>query len=202
MFRKLITTTVLMLVLTISSPAATWNIDMAHSSIGFSVRHLVISKTTGTFGEFDGTVEFDGVNLETGSVEVTAQMASVDTDDAKRDDHLRGPDFFDVEKYPTMSFKSKKITAKKSGSFQLTGLLTIKGVSKEVTFDCEFNGVANDPWGNTRAGFSAETEINRQDFNVSWSKTLDGGGLVVGDMIKLTLEIELVKSDEQAPTGK
>ncbi len=202
MYKKTLTAVVLMLVLAVSVPAATWKLDKAHSSIGFSVRHMVISKTTGTFGEFDGAIEFDGKNVMTGSVEVTAQMASVDTDDTKRDDHLRSPDFFDVEKYPTMTFKSTKVKSTGKDSFELTGMLTIKGISREVTFDCEFNGTMSDPMGNTRAGFSAETEIDRQDFNVSFSKVLDGGGLVVGDMVKLMLELEVIKSNAQASGGK
>ena len=202
MYRKTLTAVVLMLILAVSSPAATWKLDKAHSSIGFSVRHLVISKTTGAFSEFDGTVEFDGVNLETGSVEVTAQMASVDTDNAKRDDHLKSADFFEVERYPTMSFKSTKVKSTGKDRFDLTGMLTIKGISREVTFDCEFNGTMSDPWGDTRAGFSAEGEINRQDFNVSFSKVLDGGGLVVGDMVNVMLELELIKSSEQAASDK
>lgn len=201
MYRLTLTAVVLMLVLAISSPAATWKLDKAHSSIGFSVRHMVISKTTGTFGEFDGTVEFDGVNFETGSVEVTAQMASVDTDNAKRDDHLKSADFFEVEKYPTMTFKSTKVKSTGKDSFELTGMLTIKGISREVTFDSEFNGAVSDPMGNRRAGFSAETEIDRQDFNVSFSKVLDSGGLVVGDMVKLMLELEVIKTNEQVSAG-
>jgi len=202
MCRKLFTATALILILALSAPAATWNVDKVHSSVGFSVRHMVIAKVKGQFGEFEGAVQFDGGNVETGSVEVAVQMASVDTDDEKRDGHLTGPDFFDVEKYPTMSFKSKKVMDKGKGRFQLTGMLNIRDVIKEVTFDCEFNGTLNDPSGNVRAGFSAETEINRQDFNVNWSKTLDGGGLVVGDMVTVMIELELIKSDEQAPSGQ
>jgi len=174
--------------------AETWNVDKAHSSIGFSVRHLVVSKTTGGFGEFEGSVEFDGQDLAAGSVFLTVQMASVDTDDEKRDEHLRGVDFFNTEKHPTMSLKSKKVIPGKDGSFQLIGDLTIKGITKEVTFDAEFNGIANDPWGSTRAGFSAETTINRQDFGVSWSKALDGGGLIVGNEVKIQIELEVIKA--------
>jgi len=171
--------------------AEVWTVDKAHSSIGFSVRHLVITKTTGRFHEFDGQLEFDGKNIEGGSVEVSAQMASVSTDDEKRDEHLRSPEFFDVEKFPTMTFKSKKVIAGENGQFQLVGDLTIKGVTREVVFDAEFNGVATDPWGNTKAGFSAGATINRQDFQITWSKTLDSGGLVVGDEVKIALELEV-----------
>lgn len=202
MFKKSIVIALALVVTAGMTQAATWSFDKAHSSVGFSVRHLVISKTIGKFNDFEGVLEFDGENIASGKVELTVQMASVDTDDEKRDGHLKTGDFFDVEKYPTMTFKSTKISNVKGSSFQLVGSLTIKGVTKEVTFDCEFNGTLVDPWGNTRVGFSAETEINRQDFNVSFSKILDGGGLMVGDMVAISLEIEAIKSVEQADSGK
>ncbi len=182
--------------------AATWNIDQAHSSVGFTVRHMVISKITGKFNDFDGTVEFDGEDLSSGKAQVTVRMASVDTDNEKRDDHLRTGDFFEVEKYPTMTFKSTRVSNVDGDKFRLTGILTLKDVSKEVIFDCKFNGKLNDPWGNVRAGFSAETEINRQDFNVSFSKVLDGGGLVVSDNVRINLELELIQAKEQAASGE
>jgi polyisoprenoid-binding protein YceI len=122
------------------------------------------------------------------------QVASIDTDDKKRDDHLRGADFFDVEKFPAMTFKSKKVIPGEDGKFQLLGDLTIKGITKEVTFDVEFNGAIKDPWGGTRAGFSAGTSINRQDFGISWNKALDTGGLMVGNTVNITMEVELVKA--------
>lgn len=177
-----------------AAPAEVWNIDKPHSSVSFSVRHLVISRTTGDFNEFNGAVDFDGKNIATGLVEITVQMASVDTDDDERDTHLRSADFLDVERYPSMSFLSTKIVPGESGYFELIGDLTIKGVSVEVVFDAEFNGVVEDPWGNTRAGFSAETVINRHDFGIAWSKTLDGGGLVVGDDVVIVIELEVIKA--------
>lgn len=202
MSRKL-TVIALALMLTAGmTQAATWSFDKAHSSVGFSVRHMVISKTVGTFNDYEGVIEFDGENVASGKVELTVQMASIDTDDEKRDGHLKTGDFFDVEKYPTMTFKSTKISNVKGSSFQMVGILTLKGVSKEVTFDCEFNGTLVDPWGNTRAGFSAETEINRQDFNVSFSKILDNGGLMVGDMVTIKLELEAIQAAEQNDTLK
>ncbi len=182
------------LILAATSNADNWSVDVAHSSIGFSVRHMVVAKTTGKFNDFEGTVQFDGKNIEKGSASIAAQVASIDTDDQKRDDHLRSADFFDVEKYPSMSFKSKKVVKGEGNEFQLVGDLTIKDVTKEVTFDCEFHGLVTDPMGNTRAGFSAETSIDRQDFNVKWNKTLDAGGLVVGNEVTVNLEIELVKA--------
>ncbi len=172
----------------------TWNIDKAHSSIGFSVRHLVISKTKGNFHDYDAVVSFDGKNIETASARVTIQMASIDTDNKDRDDHLRSADFFNVEKYPTMTFTSKKVIAGEGNEFVMVGDLTIKDVTREVTLNGEFYGITDDPWGNTRAGLSASTTINRQDFNVSWDNKLQDGSLVVGNDVDIMLEIELIKS--------
>ncbi len=193
MFKKLFLIMFLVTIVATTGQADTWGLDKAHSSVGFSVRHLVISKTTGKFDDFTGTIVFDGKNFAAASVELTVQMASVDTDDEKRDEHLRSADFFETEKFPTMDFKSKKVTKGEGDAFTITGDLTIKGVTKEVTFDCQFHGVVNDPWGNTKAGFSAMTQINRQDFGVTWSKSLDGGGLVVGDDVDVMIEVEAVK---------
>ncbi|MDF1545804.1 MAG: YceI family protein [bacterium] len=178
----------------VSANAATWNVDQTHSSVGFKVRHLVVSKTSGVFTDFAGSVEFDGENLAAGSAELTVQVTSVDTDDEKRDNHLRSADFFDVENHPTMSFKSTKVVPGTGSEFQLVGDLTMKGITKEVTFDCDFNGVMDDPWGNKRAGFSAKTKIDRQDFDVSFSKALETGGLVVGNEVEIMLELELVSA--------
>lgn len=172
----------------------TWNIDKAHSSIGFSVRHLVISKTKGSFHDYDAVVSFDGKNIETASAKVTIKMASIDTDNKDRDDHLRSADFFHVEKYPTMTFTSKKVIAGEGNEFIMVGDLTIKDVTREVTLHGEFYGITDDSWGNTRAGLSASTTINRQDFNVSWDNKLQDGSLIVGNDVDITLEIELIKS--------
>lgn len=194
MRKGIVTAASLLLVLASLARAEKWEIDVAHSSVGFSVRHMVVTKTHGKFNDFTGYIDFDGENVEKGSVEITARIASIDTDNKKRDDHLRSPEFFDAEKFPTMIFKSKKVIKGSGSEFKLVGDLTIKDVTKDVTFDCEFNGVINDPVGNTRAGFSAVVKINRQDFNVKWSKSLDAGGLVVGDEVKINLEIEAVKT--------
>ena len=188
-----ILTMVLGLFLLLSSvvSGASWEIDKSHSSVGFSVSHLVISNVKGSFGDFAATIAFDADKLEAGKVEMTVQVASIDTDDAKRDDHLRSADFFDVENFPVMKFKSSRVHDIAGKEFKLTGDLTIRDVTKEVTFDCAFNGVIDDPWGNTKAGFSAFVVINRQDFNVKWNKALDAGGVVVGDEVKISLELEL-----------
>lgn len=182
--------------------ADVWNIDVTHSSIGFSVRHMVISKAKGEFGDYSGTVNFDGKNLADGSVELTIQMASIDTKSEGRDKHLKSPEFFDVEKFPTMTFKSKKIVPAKDGMFAMVGDLTIKDVTKEVTLDCEFNGSATDPWGNERAGFSASVTIDRQDFNVKFDSSLKDGRLLVGNDVTISLEIELIKAKPEAEEGK
>jgi len=177
-----------------SVQAAEWNLDQVHSAVEFSVRHLAISKIKGKFKEFEAKMVFDGKAVETGSVEFTIQVASLDSDNEKRDNHLKSSDFFAAEENPTITFKSKKVSAVKDGKFQITGDMTMRGVTKEVTFDCELLGVIDDPWGGTRAGFSAETTINRQDFGVSWNKTLDTGGFLVGNDVKLTLELEFIEA--------
>jgi polyisoprenoid-binding protein YceI len=185
----------LLLILASLTRAEKWELDIPHSSVGFSVRHMVVTKTHGKFNDFTGYIDFDGKNIEKGSAEITVQIVSIDTDNKTRDDHLRSPDFFDAEKFPTMTFKSKKVIKGSGSEFKLVGDLTIRDVTKEVTFDCEFNGLINDPMGNTRAGFSATSKINRQDFNVKWSKKLDTGGLVVGDEVKIAIEIEAIKAE-------
>jgi len=194
MVKRVTTVIALLLLFTALSQAARWNIDVVHSTVGFTVRHLVVTKVHGRFKDFSGYIDFDGKNVEQGSVAMTVQVASLDTDNQKRDTHLKSPDFFDAAKFPTMTFKSKKVIKGEGNSFKLVGDLTIRGITKEVTFDCEFNGVVNDPMGNTRAGFSAQTKINRQDFGVKWNKKLDAGGFVVSDEVIINLEIEAVKA--------
>lgn len=194
MFKKMIFSVLALALIATAAQAGDWTIDKSHSSVNFEVRHLVVSKTRGSFGDFEGTAKFEEGKLADGSATVTVQMASVDTDSEDRDNHLRNADFFDVEKHPTMSFTSTKVIPGDGDKFKLVGNLTIKDVTKEVTFDCEYYGTVNDPWGNTRAGFSAETTIDRQDFNVEYNSVLDTGGLAVGNDVKITLELELVKA--------
>ena len=193
MTRALVSVVTAVLLFATGISAAEWGIDKAHSSIGFSVRHMVVSKTRGEFKDFTGKVQFDKDNLAKGTAQFTIQAASINTDEPERDKHLKSSDFLDVEQFPTITFVSKKVIPGKGNDFSLVGDLTIKGITKEVTFDCEFSGIVDDPWGNTRAGFSAETTINRKDFNVKWSKKLDNGGLVVGNDVDISLEIELIK---------
>ena len=193
MLKRIVILSLAMIMLAWPLQAAEWNIDKAHSSIGFSVRHLVISSVKGSFIDYTDTVKFDGKNLADGSVEVTIKVASINTENEDRDNHLRGSEFFNVAEYPTMTFKSKKIIPGADNEFKMIGDLTMKDVTKEITLDGKFNGTIDDPWGNTRAGFSAETTINRQDFNVSWENKLKDGSLVVGNEVTILLDVELVK---------
>ncbi|MBD3403528.1 hypothetical protein GF420_11580 [candidate division GN15 bacterium] len=185
---------VLVAMLSVPALAADWNVDKAHSEMEFAVSHMVISTVRGQFNDFSGTISgFDGEQLKGASVTVTAQTASIDTDNADRDQHLRSADFFAAEEYPTLKFESREVIPGEGNSFQLVGDLTIRGVTKEVTFDGTYKGTVDDPWGNTRAAFSAETEINRKDYNIDWNKTLDAGGLVVGDNVTIELQIQAIK---------
>ena len=182
----------LALVLAAVAPAATYDIDTSHSSVEFKVRHMMVSNVRGGFGDFSGTIEFDEADPGSWSAEATIQMASVDTGDQKRDDHLRNPDFFDVETYPTMVFKSTGVK-QQGDDLQLHGDLTLRGVTKSIVLDLVFNGSIEDPWGNTRTGFSAEGKIDRKDFDVNFDMKMDKGGLVVGDDVSIYLEIEAIK---------
>lgn len=172
---------------------AVWRHDPAHSSVGFSVRHMMVSNVRGEFAQFSVAVTTVGDKPETAQVEVSIQAASIDTRIADRDKHLRSPDFLDVEKYPTISFVSRKVEPAGDGKFRLTGGLTIKGVTKPVVLEGELSPVMKDPWGNLRVGVHATTTINRKDFGVSWHKVLDTGELVVGDEVRVILDVELVR---------
>jgi polyisoprenoid-binding protein YceI len=169
-------------------PAGTWTVDPAHTEVGFVARHLMVSKVRGKFTEFEGTVKI-GDDITDSQVTAVVQLASVDTGSADRDAHLRSADFFDVENNPTMSFTSTEVTED-----TLKGDLTIKGITKPVEFELDFNGLATDPWGNTKAGFEAEAEINRKDWGLEWNVALEGGGVLVSDKIKITLDVQLVKT--------
>lgn len=189
--RKIVLTgLVAVLAWTVAAPAATYDIDPTHSTVGFKVRHMMVSNVRGEFTDFQGTYTFDPEHPEATSVEVEIRVASVDTGAEKRDDHLRSDEFFDVANHPVMTFKSTKVVPKGDDEYTLEGDLTIRGVTKRVELDVEFHGQVVDPWGNTRTGFEAEGEINRQDFGVKYSAALDNGGLVVADDVDIELEIE------------
>ena len=170
----------------------TWTVDAGHSSVGFVVRHLVVAKVRGQFTDFSGVVTI-AENILDSKVEATVKAASVDTRDEGRDGHLKGGDFFDVEQHPEWTLVSTGLEAAGS-DYVLHADLTIKGVTQQVDFTLEFDGVAQDPWGNTKAGFTAETEISRKDFGLEWNVALEAGGFVVGDKVKIVLEIEALKS--------
>ena len=193
MIKNLIATIVAIALAVPSLTAATWEIDKVHSSVGFTVRHMVVSKVSGRFDDFSGTINFDGKNFAAATVAVSINPASINTGNANRDDHLKNPDFFAVDSLPQMGFKSKKVIAGKDGAFQIVGDLTMHGVTKEVTLDAMFNGTVKGMQGDTRAGFSATTSINRQDWGITWSKTLDSGGLAVGNDVNIILEIEAIQ---------
>ena len=176
-----------------ASAADTFVIDGAHTEIGFSISHMVISKVKGKFTDFAGTITYDADNVGASSVELTIQTASIDTNNADRDAHLRNPDFFDADKHPTITFKSSRV-ATRDGGFVASGKLLMHGVTREVELPFTITGVITDPWGNTRMGVEVEPfTIDRTDFNVSWSKTLDTGGLMVGHEVLIEIHVEAIE---------
>jgi polyisoprenoid-binding protein YceI len=175
--------------------AGTWGIDVSHSEVGFTVRHLMVSKVRGRFTKFEGALHIGEDPLDS-SVEATIDLASIDTNDEGRDNHLRSADFFEVDKYPTMQFRSTAVH--ESGhDYVVKGELSLHGVTRPVELVLEFNGITTDPWGGTRAGFSAETELSRSDYGIDISMPLDGGGVVVGDKVKVQLEVEAVLQPQE-----
>ena len=175
-----------------------WNFDLSHSSVNFHVRHLMVSKVHGRFTKWDGILELDDQDMTKSRLEVTIDAASVDTKEPKRDDHLRSPDFFDVEKFPSLTFVSKEIKRTSNDRYLVSGDLTIRGITKAVTLEVEGGDQVKDPWGGTRTGFSAKTQVNRKDFGLTWNLALEAGGFVVGDKIEITLEIEAIKVAQSA----
>jgi polyisoprenoid-binding protein YceI len=182
-----------------SAATSTWQIDPNHSAAQFAVRHLAISTVRGAFTKVNGTIQLDDKDISKSSVEVMIDADSVDTRVPNRDKDLRSDHFFDVQKYPTITFKSTKVEQVEAGKLKVTGDLTIHGVTKPVVLDVEGpTGAVKDPWGNQRAAANATTKINRQDFGMKWNSTMDGGGLVVGDDVAITIDVEMV----QKPTAK
>lgn len=174
--------------------ASTWNIDPEHSSIEFKVRHLMVSNVKGVFGKVAGVVSVDDKDVTKSSVSATIDTSSIDTGVAKRDAHLRSPDFLDVEKYPAMTFASTKIVRSGDG-LKVTGNLTLHGVTRPVVLDVEgLSPEVKDPMGNLRRGASASTKINRKDFGLTWNKALEAGGVAVGDEVGINIEVELIKA--------
>ena len=170
-----------------------WQIDLAHSHINFSVRHMMISTVRGTFDSFSGTVEFNPDNPAATSVDVSIDAASINTREEKRDEHLRSGDFLDVANFPAITFVSKRVEPAGADSGKLIGDLTIHGVTREVVLDVDYHGQAKSPWGTTSAGFSASTKIKRDDFGLTWNVALETGGWLVGNDIKIEIEVEVVE---------
>ena len=176
--------------------AQTWTIDTAHSHVGFKVRHMMVSWVRGEFHKVDATITLNPKKLKQAQIDVTIDVAGIDTENEKRDEHLRSADFFDAERFPTMTFTSTAVKPGKGDSFQLIGDLTIRGVTREVILDVE-GGLepVSDPWGNVKLGFSASTVIDRKDFGLTWNKNLDAGGVLVSDEVRIEIELELNKAE-------
>ncbi|MCC6996364.1 MAG: polyisoprenoid-binding protein [Deltaproteobacteria bacterium] len=176
--------------------ANNWNIDGTHSGVNFSVRHMVFAKVRGRFGKFGGSLDLDPADLAKSSVDIQIDAASIDTGTPDRDNHLRSPDFFDVARYPQLTFKSKQVTRKGDTEYKVTGDLTIRDITREVVLDVEFGGTGKDPWGNQRLGFSASARIDRKDFGLKWNQVLEAGGVLVGEKIDIEIELQAVAKAE------
>ncbi len=181
-----------------STKTTTWKIDASHSTVEFVAKHMMITNVRGRFPDVEGTIRFDEEDITNSSVEATIQVATLTSGSEQRDNHLRTGDFFLVEQYPTITFKSTRIEPKGDDEYNVVGDLTIRGVTKEVTLDTTFEGRSISPWGTEAMGFTATTTINRKDFGLNWNVGLETGGVLVGDKIKIELNIEAVKNTEQA----
>lgn len=170
-----------------------WNLDQAHSELSFKVKHLMISTVTGTFDKFNAQVESSSDDFTDAKISFSAEIGSVNTNSEQRDGHLKSPDFFDAEKYPSMNFVSSSVAKKSDGGLLVKGNLTIKDVTKEVEFTADFGGVAKDPWGNSKAGFSIDFKINRENFGLTWNAALEAGGVMVSTDVRILAEIQLIK---------
>ncbi|GIV53087.1 MAG: polyisoprenoid-binding protein [Candidatus Kapaibacterium sp.] len=181
---------------------AAWKVDQSHSNVLFTVDHMVISEVTGYFKVFDGTVTVSKPDWSDAQIEFTVDVASINTDNERRDNHLRSEDFFDAAKYPKATFKATGMRKVGQNKYKLTGDLTIRGTTKKVTWDVTFKGQTKDPWGNLRAGFIAETTINRFDFGLKWNNLTETGGLIVGKDVRVRVNLELIKQDASKSSSK
>jgi len=172
----------------------TWSIDAAHTNVEFGVKHMMLATVKGRFAEVAGTVEFAGDDLSTAQVRVVAEAASIDTRSGQRDAHLRSPDFFDAAAYPQLTFVSREVQPAGSDEFRVVGDLTLHGVTHELVLAARFEGEGQDPWGGTRMAFHATGKLDRRDFGLTWNQALETGGLLVGEEIKLSIDVELVQS--------
>lgn len=180
---------------TTTPPVTTWHIDPAHSQVEFGVRHMMISTVKGFFTGVEGAIHLDEEDLSAAGVEVTIDASSVDTRNEDRDNHLRSGDFLNVETHPSITFRSRSVKGTLD-SFQVTGDLTIRGETREVEFQAEKQGGGTDPWGNQRLGFRGETKISREDFGLTWNQALETGGVLVGDEVRIVLEIQAILSSD------
>lgn len=179
-----------------------WQIDIAHSDISFAVRHLMISTARGRFSDFNGTIDLNEQQPTLSSVTVQIAAASIDTRDERRDGHLRSPDFLDTDQYPHITFTSTRVEQTDDAHGKIYGDLTIRGITREAVLNVEYAGQARSPWGTTSAGFSATAAINRRDWGLEWNQPLDTGGLLIGEEIKITIELEVLQVPDQIPTGE
>lgn len=169
-----------------------WTVDPTHSEVGFKVKHMMFTNVSGRFGTFNGSAETEGDNFENAKIDFEADVTSIDTNNADRDNHLKSGDFFDAEQHPKLTFTATEM--KKDGDdYKLTGDLTVHGVTKPVTLNVEYGGIAKDPWGNEKAGFSINGKLNRKDYGLTWNAALETGGVLVSDEVKLNIELQLVK---------
>jgi polyisoprenoid-binding protein YceI len=181
-----------------TSPVSkTWNIDLAHSGVNFSVRHMVVSKVRGRFAKFSGKLELNEQDPTRSSVDVRIDAASIETGVAERDAHLRSPDFLDVENFPELTFTSKRVERVADDRYRVVGDLTIRGTTREVPLEVEAGGTTKDPWGNERAGFNARAQIDRRDFGLTWNTVIETGGVVVGDRVDIEIDVEGVRVADQ-----
>jgi polyisoprenoid-binding protein YceI len=187
-------TTIATAVPTETAAATTWTVDPSHSHVEFAVRHLMISTVKGRFAEVTGTLTGDDTDPAQAAIELTIPVAGIDTREPQRDAHLRSGDFFDAETHPTITFRSSRIAKAGEGRFDVTGDLTIRGVTKRITLDVEAGGRGRDPWGGERIGFSTQTKINRKDFGLHYNQVLETGGVLIGDEVKISVELELVRA--------
>jgi len=171
-----------------------WNVDKSHSKIEFEVSHMVISSVTGYFRNYDVNIESDNADFENAKISFSADVNSIDTDNKKRDNHLKSKDFFNAKKFPKLTFVGKSFTKVEGNKYKLVGDMTMHGITEELTFDVKFNGTIEDPWGNTRAAFVITGELNRFDFQLKWNKLLEAGGAVVGKTVSITCKLELIKA--------
>jgi len=192
----------IMVALLLSSTAflaqTNWKVDASHTNVGFEVEHMLIATVEGEFTKFDGTIETNGDDFTEATIDFTIDVNSISTDNEDRDGHLKSDDFFNAEKFPQIKFKSKSMTKAEGKMWKLVGDFTMRDVTKEIELDVKFRGLVNDPWGNTRVGFEISGEVNRFDYNLKWNNLLETGGLVVGDMVALDIDLELIKSVEKS----